>query len=347
MHFGSFLLMQSPSMRPSEEIYRRAVEITQAADELGFQNMWLAEHHFSNYGYSSRPLQTVVHLADKTKRIRVGIAVIILPFHHPVIVAEEITTADVLTGGRLDVGLGRGYQPYEFDRLGLTIEQSRERWEEAVDIILKAMTEDSFNYQGKYYQIPDTTVLPRPVQKPLPPLFVAGQNPESIVAAVRRGFDVVTGGAGVPFERLVQFGHLFADSVREYRPSRRLFLGINRPVYVTDDPAEARQVAQEVLWNMRVTLSLRRGYAQIASGRATAVPFENEPSLDILMRDWMTVGTPDQIYAQICRYRDEVGISHFNCSFWSGDMPQDKVLRSMERFATEVMPRFETQPAVV
>lgn len=347
MQFGTFLLMQSPSMRPSEEIYRRAVEITQAADELGFQNMWLAEHHFSNYGYSSRPLQTVVHLADKTRRIRVGVAVIILPFHHPVIVAEEIATADVLTSGRLDVGLGRGYQPYEFERLGLTIEQSRARWEEAVDIILKALTEETFAYQGTYYQIPDTTVLPRPVQKPLPPLFVAGQNPESIVAAVRRGFDVVTGGAGVPFERLVQFGRLFAESVQEYRPPRRLFLGINRPVYITDDAAEARRVAQEVLWNMRVTLSLRRGYARVASGRATAIPFENEPPLETLMRDWMTIGTPDQVYDQICRYRDEVGITHFNCSFWSGDMPHEKVLRSMERFAAEVMPRFATQPAAV
>jgi alkanesulfonate monooxygenase SsuD/methylene tetrahydromethanopterin reductase-like flavin-dependent oxidoreductase (luciferase family) len=347
MQFGTFLLMQSPSMRPSDEIYHRAVEITQAADALGFQNVWLAEHHFSNYGYSARPLQTVIHLADKTERIRVGIAVIILPFHHPLIVAEEIATADVLTGGRLDVGLGRGYQPYEFDRLGLTIEQSRERWEEAVDVIEQALTAEAFSYQGKYYTIPDTAVLPRPVQKPFPPFFVAGQNVASITAAVRRGFDVVTGGAGVSFARLVEFGHIFRESVQQFQPARRLFLGINRAVYVTDDEAEARRMAEEVLWNMRVTLGLRGGYARVTGGRATAIPFANEPPLEVLRRDWMTFGTPDQVYKQICRYRDEVGITHFNCSFWSGDMPQAKVLRSMERFASEVMPRFQEQLVAV
>jgi alkanesulfonate monooxygenase SsuD/methylene tetrahydromethanopterin reductase-like flavin-dependent oxidoreductase (luciferase family) len=145
----------------------------------------------------------------------------------------------------------------------------------------------------------------------------------------------------------VQYGHLFVESVQEYQPTRRLFLGINRPVYVTDDAAEARRMAQEVLWNMRVTLSLRRGYARVAAGRTTPVPFENEPPLETLMRDWMTVGTPEEVYAQICRYRDKVGITHFNCSFWSGDMPQDKVLRSMERFATEVMPAFQSQSVKV
>jgi alkanesulfonate monooxygenase SsuD/methylene tetrahydromethanopterin reductase-like flavin-dependent oxidoreductase (luciferase family) len=148
----------------------------------------------------------------------------------------------------------------------------------------------------------------------------------------------------VPFARLVQYGRAFADSVEQYRPPRPLFLGINRPVYITA-AAEARRMAQKALWNMRVTLGLRRGYARVMAGRVAAVPFEGEPPLEVLMRDWMTVGTPDQVYAQICRYRDEVGITHFNGSFCSGDMPQDKVLRAMERFAAEVMPRFQAQPA--
>jgi alkanesulfonate monooxygenase SsuD/methylene tetrahydromethanopterin reductase-like flavin-dependent oxidoreductase (luciferase family) len=240
------------------------------------------------------------------------------------------------------VGLGRGYQPYEFERLGLTIGESRQRWEEAVDVIERALGADSFSYRGAYYRIPETTVLPRPVQKPSPPLFVAGQSPTSIRAAVRRGFDVVTGGAGVSFPRLVEFGRLFVESIEHYRPARRPRLGINRPVYVTDDADEARRMAEEVLWNVRVTLSLRRGYAEIDRGAARVIPFADEPPLDALMRDWMTFGTPDEVAAQIARFRDQVGITHFNCSFWSGDMPQDKVLRSMERFAAEVMPRFRT-----
>ena len=220
--------MQSLSMRPSEEIYDRALKITQIAEEMDLRNMWLAEHHFSNYGYSSRSLQTVVHLAAKTQRIRVGTAVIILPFHHPLIVAEEIATADVLTGGRLDVGLGRGYQPYEFERLGLTIEDSRNRWEEQVDIIERALTVDDFTYQGKYFEIPKTTILPKPVQKPMPPFFVASQSPESIDAAVRRSFDVVTGGAGFSFERLQEFRRIFDEAVTKHQPVRTPYFGISR-----------------------------------------------------------------------------------------------------------------------
>src|ERR671915_1744235 len=138
MEFGTFLLLQSPSARSSQEIYGRGLEIAQAAETLGFRNVWLAEHHFSTYGYLSRPAQLATYIAAKTSRLRVGTAVIVVPLHHPLVIAEEIATLDLLTGGRLDVGLGRGYQRYEFERLGLELESGRARWEESIDIILKA-----------------------------------------------------------------------------------------------------------------------------------------------------------------------------------------------------------------
>src|SRR5688572_19275110 len=137
MDLGTFLLMQSPSARPSEEIYARAIEQAQAAESLGFRNTWIGEHHFSTYGYVSRPIQLASYIAAKTTKLRVGTAVIVVPLHHPLIVAEEIATLDLLAGGRIDVGLGRGYQHYEFERLGLELETGRARWEESIDIILK------------------------------------------------------------------------------------------------------------------------------------------------------------------------------------------------------------------
>ncbi len=149
MDFGTFLLLQSPSARPPADIFYRGVEITQAAEELGFRNMWLAEHHFSTYGYLSRPLTYALHLANKTQRICVGTAVIVVPLHHPLVIAEEIATVDLLSGGRLDVGLGRGYQRYEFERLGCDLGESRARWEEAVDIMLLAFTGQPFSYQRR------------------------------------------------------------------------------------------------------------------------------------------------------------------------------------------------------
>ena len=121
LKFGTFLLMQSPSARSSQEIYARAIEISQAAETLGFRSVWLAEHHFSTYGYLARPAQLATYIAAKTTTLRVGTAVIVVPLHHPLIVAEEIATLDQLGGGRVDIGLGRGYQYYEFERLGLPL----------------------------------------------------------------------------------------------------------------------------------------------------------------------------------------------------------------------------------
>src|SRR5260221_14023146 len=125
LNFGTFLLMQSPSARSSQEIYDRAIDIAQAAEGLGFHNIWLAEHHFSTYGYLPRPAQLATYIAAKTTRLRVGTAVIVVPLHHPLIIAEEIATLDLLAGGPVDIGLGPGTQHYECGRPGLHVEPPR------------------------------------------------------------------------------------------------------------------------------------------------------------------------------------------------------------------------------
>src|SRR5712692_296848 len=235
MEFGTFLLLQTPSAEPSDGVYRRGVEITQAAEDLGFRNVWLAELHFSTYGLLSRPLTYALHLADKTRTIRVGTAVIVVPLHHPLTIAEEIATVDLLSGGRLDVGLGRGYQRYEFERFGCDLNESRQRWEEAVDIILLALAGKPFSYDGKYYKIPETTVFPQPVQQPHPPIWVTAQSPESIETTVKRGFHLLSGGFGVPIERLREFRRIFDAHLAQHPPKQPIRVGTQRPVYVTDN----------------------------------------------------------------------------------------------------------------
>ena len=338
MEFGTFLLMQSPSARSSAEIYSRALDVAQKAEALGFRNIWLAEHHFSTYGYLSRPVQLATYIAAKTTRLRVGTAVVVVPLHHPLVIAEEIATLDLLAGGRVDIGLGRGYQHYEFERFGLELEQSRDRWEEAVDVILKAFGGQPFSYQGKFFTIPETTVFPQPVQRPHPPIWITAQSPGSIEAAVRRGFNVLTGGFGIPIERTAEFRRLFDRLVTEIKPERPLEVGVQRAVYVTDSQADARAAAEQARWNMRVTLSLRNHYERVENGRAIPIPAPNEPSIDDLLDRFLVIGTPDTCIRQLTRIRELVGISHFNCSFWFGDLEHDRVLRSMDLFAKEVMP---------
>jgi luciferase family oxidoreductase group 1 len=338
--FGTFLLMQSPSARPSPEMYTRAVDMAQAAETLGFRNIWLAEHHFSTYGYVSRPAQLATYIAAKTTRLRVGTAVIVVPLHHPLVVAEEIATLDLLAGGRVDIGLGRGYQHYEFERLGLELDSARARWEESVDIILKALAGEPFTYDGKLFKIPETTVFPQPMQRPHPPIWVTAQSPESVEAAVRRGFNVLTGGFGVPIERMAEFRRLFDRSVADMRLPRVPEVGVQRAVYVTHNEADARAAAEEARWNMRVTLSLRNHYERVERGHAIAVPAPQEPDIDDLLDRFLIIGTPDTCIRQLTRVQELVGISHFNCSFWFGDLEHERVLRSMHLFAREVMPAF-------
>ena len=339
MNFGTFLLMQSPSARSSKEMYARAVEMAQAAESLGFSNIWLAEHHFSTYGYLSRPLQLATYLAGRTTRIRVGTAVIVVPLHHPLVVAEEIATLALLAPDRLDIGLGRGYQYYEFERFGLELESGRARWEESIDVILKALAGGPFSYEGKLYRIPETTIFPQ-LEGPWPPIWITAQSPDSVEGAVRRGFNVLTGGFGVPVERMAEFRKLFDRVVAEVKPPQPLHVGVQRAVYVTKNDADARAAAEEARWNMRVTLSLRNHYERVEGGRAIPVPAPKEPDVDDLLDRYLVIGTPETCIRQIQLLRRDVGITHFNCSFWFGDLEQARVLRSMELFAREVMPAF-------
>ena len=338
MDIGTFLLMQSPSMRPSQEIYARGVEQAQAAEALGYRNVWLGEHHFSTYGYLSRPAQLATFIAAKTTTLRVGTAVIVIPLHHPLVVAEEIATLDLLAGGRVDIGFGRGYQNYEFERFGLELEAARHRWDESLDIILNAFTGKSFSYDGKHYKVPDTVVFPQPLQTPHPPIWIVAQSPYALEAAVKRGFNVLTGGFGVSVEQLGAFGKMFEDVVAKVQPPVKPRIGVQRAVYVAESDADARDAVEHARWNMRVTLSLRNHYEQVENGKAVPVPAKSEPDIEDLLENYLIIGSAETCIRQIKRLQSLVGISHFNCSFWIGDMDQKRVLRSMERFAKEVMP---------
>lgn len=338
MDIGTFLLMQSPSARPSQEIYARGVEQAQAAETLGFRNVWLGEHHFSTYGYLSRPAQFATHIAAKTTTLRVGTAVIVVPLHHPLIVAEEIATLDLLSGGRIDIGFGRGYQNYEFERFGLNLEEAKHRWNESLDIILAALKGKSFSHQGKHFNVPDTVVFPQSMQTPHPPIWIVAQSPYALEAAVRRGFDVLTGGFGVTVDDLAAFGKMCEEVVAKVQPPKKPRVGVQRAVYVAESDADARDAAEHALWNMRVTLSLRNHYEQVENGRAIPVMPKYEPSIDDLLERYLIIGSPETCIRQIKKLQSVMGISHFNCSFWFGDMDQKRVLRSMERFSKEVMP---------
>ncbi len=184
-------------------------------------------------------------------------------------------------------------------------------------------------------------MFPVPVQRPHPPIWVVGQSQESIVATARRGFNLVSGGFGVPLDRLREFRKMFDETISDPAQKSKIRVSTQRPVYVTHDESELPAMVEQARWNMRVTLSLRNGRERVEKGHAVPVPYDNEPSQQKLLDQYFVMGTPKQCIAKIEELRDAMKLNHFNASFWFGDITQDQVLRSMKLFAEEVMPAFK------
>jgi alkanesulfonate monooxygenase SsuD/methylene tetrahydromethanopterin reductase-like flavin-dependent oxidoreductase (luciferase family) len=176
--------------KPTAQVFGEVAEQTRLADELGYTIAWFAEHHFSNYCLCASPSMMVAHCASITKTIQLGTAVVVLPLYNPARLAAEIATADALSNGRLMLGIGAGYQPYEFERFGVDIARNLEMTGEFCDILDLAFSRDFFSDNGKHYQIPNTHILARPVQNPLP-IYVAGHTQAMFRTAARHGYRVL------------------------------------------------------------------------------------------------------------------------------------------------------------
>src|SRR3954464_188544 len=234
MEFGIFNLMGSRDpAKPTAQTFAEVAEQTKLADQLGYTIAWFAEHHFSNYCLCASPLMMVSHCAGITKNIRLGTAVLVLPLYNPARLAAEIAMADSLSNGRLMLGVGAGYQPYEFERFGLDLKQKIQMTEEFCEILDLALNRDFFTYNGKHYQMPETHIPARPVQKPLP-LYVAGHTEAMFRAAARHGYRVLSsgrvGGAKLLAE---QYADIVAAYSAEKVPLSRAHITVNRFAHIT------------------------------------------------------------------------------------------------------------------
>jgi alkanesulfonate monooxygenase SsuD/methylene tetrahydromethanopterin reductase-like flavin-dependent oxidoreductase (luciferase family) len=268
----------------------------------------------------------------------VGTAVLVLPLRSPIQLAEEIAMADHLTGGRLDVGIGRGYQPHEFERFGLDLAQSRAMYEEAVDVILGVLQNETFGYQGQHYQVPEGTLLPRPLQSPHPPFYVACQSEASLEASIQRGFHVLTGGAGSDLAGLQKFRNVFDRSTKVQHSGPVSQFGFSRWVCVAESDSAARIGVPEAQWVMRAATNLAMSANAVADGRPNANPLKEEPTEAQIMEQYGVFGSPETCLRILNEYVEGLDPQHLLCTFWLGGLSQDKVLRSMELFAKEVLP---------
>ncbi len=340
MRFGLFSLFSQPNLNvPQAEVYRRGFELVERADHAGFDCLWVAEHHFSNFGLASAPLTIAMETARRTTHARVGVAVLVLPFYHPLHLAEEIAMVDVMTDGRLNIGIGRGYQQYEFDRVGVPMDQARERFEEVHEVLIRAWTEPEFEHRGRHFAFPPTSVLPRTVQRPHPPIWVAGASSETIDFAAAHGYNLFTVAGMGPLAAVERGRDLYRASLTQHgRAPDSATVAAQRTIFVTDSPREAEATVEHALYQYRLSRRYRTNTVQVDTGFARPVPFEDEPTLSEA-REQLIWGSPDECAEQIEEHR-RLGVTYMNLMFHVGGLTHEQSLRSFDLFAERVMPQF-------
>jgi alkanesulfonate monooxygenase SsuD/methylene tetrahydromethanopterin reductase-like flavin-dependent oxidoreductase (luciferase family) len=190
--FGGASAQRGGVHRDSTQGYRDFIDYVVEAEELGYRSVFLVEHHFTGFGQVSASLNLLTYLAARTRRIRLGTAVVVLPWHNPVLLAEEAATVDLLSNGRLDFGVGKGYRPNEFHGFNIDQDRAQERFDEALEVIRRAWTsEEPFDHRGRHWTYNGIVVEPPCIQKPHPPLWIAAGRPEAIAVAAERGFNLL------------------------------------------------------------------------------------------------------------------------------------------------------------
>src|SRR5213593_4498437 len=325
MHVGLVMECDYREGRTQEEAFAEAMDIAEIAETEGLDGVWLAERHFAMHrrptdpmgagipSIAAVPLVLGAAIAARTSRVRIGTGVSVLPLCHPIRTAEEAATVDQVSKGRLDFGVGRSGFPRAYSGYGVRYDESRERFQESLDLILKAWTQEGFTHTGKYFTADTLTVVPRPYQKPHPPIWVAATTPDTFPIVGRMGFSLVTGLRG--FDVPEAAGHLkaYRTALREagHPGDGNVYLRI--PVYV------AATAAQE---------------------RAERADRLSHVTYDDLLRDRVAYGTPDMVVDRLRQLRNELGLSGVIMeSNVGGRMPLERVLNSIRLYAQEVAPR--------
>ena len=350
MRFG---LNFFPSFRPSDlstaAYFDQVLRMCERADQLGYRSVKAVEHYFHDYGgQTPNPVVLLSAIAARTRRLRLITGAVIPAFNHPVKLAGELAMLDNVSGGRLDVGFGRAFIPKEFEVFGISMDESRARFEEGIDIITRLWTEDRVTYQGKFHRFHDVHSTPRPVQKPHPPIWVAAvMSEESFVAAGRRGHNLMI----VPYAGSVERAR---DLVRVYRqawrdaghPPGAEQIQVSLHCYVAETHREAILGFRRPLERYVEVFSEALGswighespqyanYQKMVQGVISTTPesiLENRAAL---------VGSPEEVVDQVAMVREAFGEVEPSLQMNFGGMSEREAFCTLELFATRVMPKF-------
>jgi alkanesulfonate monooxygenase SsuD/methylene tetrahydromethanopterin reductase-like flavin-dependent oxidoreductase (luciferase family) len=325
-------------------VLRDTLEDITFADELGYDSVWLTEHHFSRYGLLGNPLVFGAAVAQATKQIQIGTAVVVVPFHNPLRLAEDAATLDIISGGRVELGVGRGYQPKEFKGFGIDPESSKQRYAEVVDILKLAWSGEAFSYSGQYYTVDDVAVSPKPVRAGGPPIRHAVVSPASFPERGLLGDPIITSPTFAPLARMKKnFDAYRAGLIEGGHDPADYDIPFMQQVWVGDSEAELRAVAE-------AALSYYRMVGKVVPGSEEAIASEAEyyrkvrENIELLTLEQTLThggnfGSVDHIVDTLGRLATELGITHYVCWFGIPSLDRRIALKAMETFAAEVIPQ--------
>jgi alkanesulfonate monooxygenase SsuD/methylene tetrahydromethanopterin reductase-like flavin-dependent oxidoreductase (luciferase family) len=344
-HAVFYLLDYHPEVHGTEaDVYQRVTDEIVQAEEWGFNSVWFTEHHFTNYGgIFPHPMMFCAAAAQRTKTIRFGLAVSLIPYHRPVRIAEDVAMLDIISGGRVDFGAGRGFIKWEHDNLGVPMEESRIRFQEGMDIIARAWSQEEFSYEGKIYKHHNVTVLPRPVQKPHPPIWVAGtRTPDSFQWIGEMSYNLMI----VPFLAELESTDGLVGLYRKSLPANAktdTFAAFMMYIHPNADEAvrEGREYFDKYIGTHAAAVAKSRpvtpspDFAHHAAGAAKMAKTTFE---DLQAQKRILFGSPEYVAENLIGLARRFGITQVCCQFNFGGMPRDKVLRSMQLYHEKVMP---------
>jgi alkanesulfonate monooxygenase SsuD/methylene tetrahydromethanopterin reductase-like flavin-dependent oxidoreductase (luciferase family) len=325
---------------PFNELYRDHLKLTEEAERLGFDTVWLTEHHFVEDGYSPSLLPIAAAIGARTRKIRIGTFVLLLPLHNALRVAEDAATVDIISNGRLDLGLGQGYRVDEFTGFGIPRKERGSRLEEGAEVIRRAWTESNFSFEGKYNHLTNINLIPEVVQQPHPPMWLAARGPKSIARAARNGYHLMgTGGAD-------QQQMYDAALIENGKRPEDFNIAQLKTVFVASKHDKAWDDSEAAVHHMLSCYG--RWFSEASDLPGDENYGANLPPVGELRHadsakafgEALIIGTPDEAIALIEDYQQRTRFSHLVMAMPLPGVPAKKVLRSMELFAEKVMPHF-------
>lgn len=348
MEFGIFHEFERSPESTEAAAFDAAFDLVDAAERWGLDAVWLAELHFSpKRSVLSAPLTIASAIAARTSHIKIGTAVQVLPLCHPLQLAEEAATVDHISHGRLIFGVGRSGFARVYQHYGVPYAESRQRFAETLEVVRRAWTQETFSFEGEHFRFDETCVVPKPYQKPHPPIRVAATSPDTFPTIGAQGFDIF---AAVRLGTLAEL----APNIAAYRSAYaeaghkgrgQVFLRV--PVYVADTPQRAMQEPQASIMQFyrqlgeQLEASASEAGARAVEQRDVRGRRLQEISFDEVLRDKVIVGTPDVVAERLKNIADDLGLDGILAELNSGGLtPREGVMRSLQLLCEEVMPAF-------